>query len=230
MKITCCFFLIFLLGASPLQGQSLDRDKLGVKIQASLKDLSSRYGTTHFKIITPPQRLTPAYVSGFVTDPTSESPEKTALAFIRHYQDIFSPDGSALKPLKTQTFKRGATVTFQQYIQGIPVTGRYLNVFLDDEMRITAIHSDIEPLEVEVDAGKLIPAEVVIGEYFKKESMELPNPLSFDQVATVILPQGSKGVISYVIPVPTNPFTENYFYYFDAHTGKLIWKENRIYR
>jgi hypothetical protein len=134
----------------------VERDRAGQAL-AKLASRTSTQLTVHW----PAHRTRPAMIRGLAVRIAGDSNVQRARRFVEGHPTLFAGRGSTLRQVETRESRDLIVVRFQQLHRGIPVDGADLRVSLDRAGRVTAVHSDCEPVDLPSVRPRLSPRAAV---------------------------------------------------------------------
>ncbi|QHT65332.1 peptidase M36 [Rhodocytophaga rosea] len=197
------------------------------------------------KIEKHPERNTPRRFYDIESNASNEKPEKIAeeiLGSIAPKLKI-NPDLSQLKFDKTKESILGHHVLYQQYFEGVPISGAWIRVDIDPEGKVYNINNDLVPETVLKRAEKLNSKKAggdaspnmpqLDVEEAKKRALEISGAKANDlseilESELVYYPKEGVPTLAWKIIVKSQKPVGEWKIYLDAITGGIIDKINML--
>lgn len=169
-------------------------------------------------------RTAPRRLTGLRVPTRGEGDGERARGFLLEHRTLVGLDGDvrllearaarSLDPAARIAGKR--VVRMQQLWQGLPVEGRTVVVRLDEAGRVTAVTSDLGPLDVPAPARIVDVADARAAIARTYETAAIGEPTQ------VVLAHGSAGRVAWRFPVALVPLVAHFYVWVDAATGAVL--------
>ena len=180
----------------------------------------------------PAHRSRHAVIRGLAHRVSGATVEQRARTFLGRYPALFAAAHSTLKLVHSRGTHQVRVVRFQQVHRGVPVEGAELNVVQDRAGRVTAVTSEVEPLDlasvtprIRADAAINAVLRGATGGKVSRAARQLVQGL---RPRLVIIGGGAPRLVYKVmLPLSLNPHGR--WYLVDAGTGKVVgWRPGAI--
>jgi Zn-dependent metalloprotease len=192
------------------------------RAQISVKQLD-RLGAA--KVTWQAHRTRPSMITGLSIKTHGDSDIQRVRAFLERHPALFMDGASKLETLPTRQIRSRRVVRLQQTYRGLVVEGATIRVTLDDQDRIRAVHTDLEPVHLPTIRPKLSPRQA-LGVAFKTAAGRNPSGeelarLDSSSARLIILP-GPTQHLAYKVMLPFGINPLGRFLMIDARTGQYL--------
>lgn len=182
----------------------------------------------------------PQFISGKLTQPSSNAPEKIVMDYFNQKQDVFKFKGDAslsFKVVEKKKDKLGFTyLRVQQMYKGTPVYGAVLTAHVNKDGVLTAVSGAPVPNLADkqsLKASKSLSKNDALAAGEKDLVAEIGSEPAYEYVPkakTVIYVKGGEAHQAYLVNYNfLDPKPGNWNYFIDAASGEILDKVNEIH-
>ncbi len=182
----------------------------------------------------------PQFISGKLTQPSSNAPEKIVMDYFNQKQDVFKFKGDAslsFKVVEKKKDKLGYTyLRVQQMYKGTPVYGAVLTAHVNKDGVLTAVSGAPVPNLADkqsLKASKSLSKNDALAAGEKDLVAEIGSEPAYEYVPkakTVIYVKGGEAHQAYLVNYNfLDPKPGNWNYFIDAASGEILDKVNEIH-
>jgi Zn-dependent metalloprotease len=189
-----------------------------------------------------PRYGVPGRIYDIETKPSKQEPALIAESLLKKIaRDLkINPDLSQLKFDQVKESILGSHVLYQQYHEGMPISGAWIRVDIDKDGKVYNIQNDLVPdsvmaktRKVETRRDLMAPAKQLSAEEAKSRALELVEATgksSKDVLENELLyfPYNDVPTLAWKVIVKTTSPQAEWKMYLDAHSGAILDKVNML--